>query len=244
MISVAIMAHRKREQWVPELQDQLGDCEVVWDRHNDRHETGLRSILAYDPKASHHMVVQDDAILCRDLRAGVEQLIEFTDNHPVALYMGNVGPQAAALRAMVNSTTPRFVAGEGPHWGVAIALPTAHIPDLAAWYEKQDIPNYDRRISRWYSKEKIECWYTAPSLVQHRKDNPSLVQGRNGGRQAVWFIGEDESALDLEWSTEPWTPPRTVIFEGPKGRIVKMREDSKRHERYEAHPQWRQIGVE
>lgn len=243
-VSVAVMAHQKRAHFVPELVEQLGDCEVVWDRHNDRHETGLRSILTYDPKASHHLIVQDDALLCRDLRAGVEKLIDRTGEHPVALYMGNVGPRAVMLRAMVNSITPRFVAGEGPHWGVGIVLPTAHIPDLAAWYELQNIPNYDRRISKWYSKENVECFYTAPSLVQHRPDNPSLVQGRNGGRKAAWFIGEDESALDIEWDTDAWTipvKPPVVTFRGPSGRTVKMRENSVRYGRYKEHPLWEEV---
>lgn len=245
MISVAIMAHKKRAEWVPGLQEQLGDCEVVWDRHNDRHETGLRSIQAYDPEASHHLIVQDDAVLCRDFRAGVERLIDLTGEHPVGLYMGNVGPQAATLRAMIDTLTPRFVEGQGPHWGVAILLPTAHVPALADWYERQNIPNYDRRISRWYDQEKIRCWYSAPSLVQHRADNPSLVQGRNGGRQAAWFIGEDESALEVEWESEPWRPPspqNLVEFHGPHGRVVKITPGTDRFRRYSEHPAWVQTG--
>lgn len=200
MISVAVMAHRKRKRWVPELAEQLGGAEVVWDRHNDRHETGLRAMLAYDPEATHHLIVQDDALLCRDLVPALEKMVTKTGEHPLGLYVGQTGPINLTLDQMMRANQVGFVPTEGPHWGVAIVLPNAHIPELAAWYEASTVDNYDKRISRWYGGRGISCWYTAPSLVQHRhEDNPSLVQGRNGGRMAAWFIGSDRSALDLDF---------------------------------------------
>lgn len=205
MISVVVMAHRKRERWVPELAAELGGAEVVWDRHNDRHETGLRAMLAFDPEASHHLIVQDDAILCRDLVAGCERIASTAGQHPVALYAGSTGPVNFALDQMMRTRKVGFVATEGPHWGVAIILPSAHIPALAEWYagpEGAEVENYDKRISRWFRDQGISCWYTAPSLVDHRtEDNPSLAQGsrRASKRRAGWFIGADRSALDLDF---------------------------------------------
>jgi hypothetical protein len=71
-----------------------------------------------------------------------------------------------------------------------------------------NIPNYDRRMSRFFELQKgISVWYTWPSLVDHA-DGPSLVKGRVGtdrararhARVAHTFIGEDASALDVNWS--------------------------------------------
>jgi len=212
VISVAIMAHRKREQWIPGLVDAIdADVQVVWDRQNDRWDTGRRSLLAYDPAASHHLVVQDDALVCRDLVAGLEQAVLHTGDHPLGLYMGMVRPSTAKVSRRIEDARivgSRWVKMEGPWWGVAIVIPTGHIDQLVEWADRRsDIENYDKRISRWYrTVTGIDCWYPFPSLVEHRHgdDNPSLVPGRTAtNRRAYLFIGQDTSALDIDWSYRP-----------------------------------------
>lgn len=231
MISVVIMAHRQRERWVPELQEELG-AEVVWDRHNDRHETGLRAIRAYDPDATHHLIVQDDAVLSRDFLPAVEKLVTHTGEHPIGLYVGSTGPINATLEHLLFQGREGLLATEGPHWGVAIILPVPHIDDLADWYEANNkIRNYDRRISRWYLKQKIDCYYTAPSLVDHRtEDNPSLVRGRNDSRSAAWFIG-DRSALDVDFSTVLKGTPVATFRNYNTGQVVELGPDDRRFNR-------------
>lgn len=209
MISVAIMAHPKREQWIPDLADAL-DIEptVVWDERNDRWDTGRRSLLAYDPGASHHLVVQDDAIVCRDLVAGLERIAKVAGAHPVGLYMGRVRPNRPRVQRQVDQArrakTP-WVTMPGPWWGVGIMLPTDDIEAVVSFGDqRRDIGNYDRKIGRFYERRKIDCLYTAPSLVEHRhgRGNPSLIAGRTAlNRRAWWFIGEDASALDVDWRT-------------------------------------------
>ena len=72
---------------------------------------------------------------------------------------------------------------------------------------------YDRRIARFFEIRGVDCWYTAPSLVNHRRvdENPSLVKGRTGNRQAYWFIG-DASPLEIDWTKEPVRAAETVAF--------------------------------
>ena len=208
MISVAVMAHPKREAWVPDLVDRIdADVQVVWDQKNDRWDTGRRSLLAYDPDATHHLVVQDDALVCRDLVAGLERAVVHSQFHPVGLYVGMVRPSAAqvgmAVRNAMFARSP-WVKMEGPWWGVGILLPTEHIPDIVKFGDqKASVANYDMKISRWYKTQNIDCWYTFPSLVEHRHGdgNPSLIPGRTGkGRRAHAFIGEDVSALTVDWA--------------------------------------------
>jgi hypothetical protein len=211
VISVAIMAHPRRASWVPQLEEQIGgNVQVVWDERNDRWDTGRRSLLAYHEDATHHVVIQDDALVCRDLLAGLRQIAAQAGNRPVGLYTGNLRPShhlvAANLAAARHSGTPWWE-GEGPWWGVGIMLPTVDIPKVVAWGDsKPQIANYDMRISRWYLSQNRPCWYTVPSLVEHRHGdgNPSLVPGRTAtNRCARWFIGEDRSALDIDWSVRP-----------------------------------------
>jgi hypothetical protein len=53
---------------------------------------------------------------------------------------------------------------------------------------------------------------TWPSLVDHR-DVPSLV-GHGGGRYAHKFIGENASALDIDWSKPSVTMAQTKTSAG------------------------------
>jgi len=207
-VSVAVMAHPKRRRFVEELLPRLDrEAEVVWDRENDRWETGRRSLMAFDSSATHHLVIQDDAIPCRDLVAGTEEAVKFSGERPLGLYVSwATGHVASAVRRARDGESS-WLQMEGPWWGPAVVIPTAQIPELVEWGDKRpDIANYDRRITRFYGFRRVECWYSLPSLVDHRPgdENPSLVEGRTAtNRVAQWFIGADASALDIDWSKPP-----------------------------------------
>ncbi len=213
-LSVAIMAHPKREAQVEHVLEMLGeDAPVIWDQINDRWDTGRRSMLAYNPECSHHLVIQDDTLLCRDLIAGVKKALEHVpDNAPLCLYMGRRRARdhfvvKAAARA--EGLGASFVTMSTLNWGPGIAVPTHLIPGMIAYCDPlDDIPNYDRRLSRyWQLEAKTRVWYTWPSLLDHA-DGPSLVKGRLGAgrdnerrcRIAHHFLGEDHSALECDWT--------------------------------------------
>lgn len=202
-LSVAVMAHPKREAMVNELLDWLDwPATVAWDQVNDRHDTGARAMGAFDPGCSHHLVVQDDVVPCRDLVAGAERALERTPGDvPVSLYVGTARPFGPEIAAAV-----RFAGGhsswlimEGLYWGPAVIVPTPLIPPMLAWYARSTLQNYDRRMSGWFQRQGLPTWYTWPSLVDHRGDD-SLVHNAAPGRRAHRFAGRDFSALDLEWT--------------------------------------------
>lgn len=209
VVSVAVMAHPKRKRWVPDLAAALGgDVEVVWDRRNDRWDTGRRSLLARDPSASHHLVVQDDAIVCGDLMKGLTVAAEFSGDRPVSLYMGRIkrGSKVEAAHRRAVHRQWSWVEAEGPLWGVGILLPVEHVRPVVEFGDSLNIPNYDLRIAAWYASIGMRCWYTRPSLVEHRHGgtNPSLVANRTGtNRYAHRFLGGQRSALEVDWSAVP-----------------------------------------
>lgn len=206
-ISAAIMAHPKRRAMVEDLQTRLDrPVEVVWDEVNDRHDTGARAMAAFDPACSHHLVIQDDVVPCRDLLAGVEAAIAATPGDcPVVFYTGSVRPfrrdiDRAVARAHAQDAS--WITMRGIYWGPAVALPTAHIEKMLGWYlgpEGGWITNYDRRMSVWYAAREAIVWYSRPSLVDHRGDE-SLCGHPGRQRRAHMFLGADQSALDLAWS--------------------------------------------
>lgn len=211
-VSVAVMAHPRRAGYVDELVDQLDrPATVVWDQINDRHDTGVRSVEAYDPTATHHLVVQDDAVVCRDLVAGIEQALRYCPpESPLCLYVGRVRPFPREIERLVHDAgdTASWLTMRGIYWGVGIVVPTADIPDLTAWFRGARIENYDRRVSTWYQLHDRTVWYPWPSLVDHRGDD-SLVAGHGAGRYAHRFAGADRSALDIDWSGPVVDVPRS-----------------------------------
>jgi hypothetical protein len=229
MISVALMCHPRRQRWVPDLAARLDHpAEVVWDRIDDRHETGLRCLEAFDPAATHHLVVQDDALPCRDLVAGLERAVQVSGDRVLGLYVGNVRPDATRVTRDViaaQQAESSWLAMPGPWWGVAVLIPTVHMPSLIESFRASTQTNYDRRIATWAGKAKVECWYTMPSLVDHRsgEENPSLVPGRTStSRRARWFIGEDASALDVDWTRLP-APTHELWRHRRTGKVIRVR---------------------
>ncbi len=213
-LSVAMMAHPKRAGMVERILSQLDrETPVVWDECNNRWDTGRRAMLAFDSKATHHAVIQDDVLVCRDLFAGITQALRHVpDGVPVCGYVGRVRPYAeiVTMAAVVaRQKDASWLTMHTLNWGPLIIVPTALIPDMISHCDTlKDIPNYDRRLSRFFELERgVSTWYTWPSLVDHA-DGPSLVPGRIGTdranaahtRVAHTFIGESASALEIDWS--------------------------------------------
>jgi len=213
-VSLAMMAHPARKASVERILAILDrECPVVWDEKNDRWDTGKRAMLAYDPEATHHVVIQDDVLVCRDLCAGLERaLAHIPPDAPLCGYVGRVRPQTeAVLRAVAAARKAHasFIVMRCLNWGPLVAVPTGVIPEMVAHGDTlRRVPNYDRRLSRFFElEERRSVWYTWPSLVDHA-DGPSMVKGRFAtdrereprARVAHEFIGEQASALDIDWT--------------------------------------------
>lgn len=217
-LSTAIMAHPKRARWAYTLAAKIKpQPAIVWDRHNDRWDTGRRALLAYDPKASHHLVVQDDAVIPRRLTFTVRHILAHTPpDVPVSLYMGRHRhrPKHFSMTTVVDAARlhgASFACFGGPWWGPAIILPTAHVEAVVAYGDENphNEPNYDLRIAQFYASKGIDCWYTMPSIVDHR-EGPSLT-GRKGKRRFAEWFEHDPSGID--WSGGVVTPEH-MTFRG------------------------------
>lgn len=218
-LSVKIMAHKKRAKFVEELVERLGltEDDVIWDKIQNRWDTGRRAWEAVDQTAEWGAVIQDDAVVCKDFIAGMEKALHYIPRDMVVSpYVGTRRPLAHRVEAAVRAAKRNdaaWIRMPSLNWGVAIVLPTDIIDGMLPWCDKQGYPNYDRRVGRYaIDVKKMHTICTWPSLVDHR-DVPSLV-GHGGGRYAHQFIGEDASALDIDWSKPSVTMTRTSTTAG------------------------------
>lgn len=245
-ISVAIRAHPKRAAWVSALLERLdAPAEVVWDRRNDPWDTGSRALLAADPQADYHLVIEDDAIICWNLVAGCRRaLAHVPEGHPVGLYVGQNHEIIDGLFDRGRADGRSWLAYFGPWWGVGLMIPAADAERLVEWAEKEcKTPKYDTRIALFYKRREMTCWYTIPSLVEHRSmvENPSLANpGQTLDRRAYGFIGEAASALDIDFSAglvgSGSLPEALVTVVRPDGHYQKMTRE--RYERAFARRGW------
>lgn len=211
------MAHPKRVASVEHILAVLDRpaC-VVWDERGDRHDTGIRALETYDAAATHHLVLQDDVIVPRDLCAGVERAVgHIPADDPMCLYLGRVRPFAQTITRVVQAAgDASWLTMQGIYWGPGIVVPTTDIPAISAWWAGAGarIKNYDRRLSAWYALRDATVWYPWPSLVDHA-DGHSLVKGHGRGRCAHNFIGADASALDADWTRGVVDVPRSAAMD-------------------------------
>lgn len=225
-LSVTIMAHPRRSSMVAELSDLLDITPtVVWDHCEDRWDTGRRAWLAHDPSATHHMMIQDDAVVCQDLHAGVARLIGHlsasrqADPIFMCLYLGHKYRKA-----------PRAFDGE-TSWlhttlgsGVAIVAPTQHIREMIRFADQiPQTQNYDLRLGKWLFRRKIPVWHPWPSLVDHH-ESESLVPGRGSKSRCAWnFIGTEASALDFNPDNNIGVIPDRVYDRAIQSRGISLR---------------------
>lgn len=194
-VSFSVMAHPSRSAMVDDLVGQLPvSTTVVYDEIGDRWDTGRRSMLALDPLADWGVVIQDDAILCHDFTNQVRAALASVPDGPVAFYLSRTGKNQHLNREALTKARARgecWVRWSGPWWGVAVAMRPLDIAPMLEWCDgRPDIPNYDRRMARYFESIGRACWYSIPSLVDHRHgpENPSLIEGRSSvGRHALWF---------------------------------------------------------
>ncbi len=192
-VSFVVMAHPKRKQWAEHLAAKL-DCQIVWDRGQGLWDTAFRCLKAYDPDCSHHVVVQDDAILADGFVDAVRRACAVAGRRPLGLYTGRHRGYSSHIIAGVDDVSRRggsWFAAEGPKWAVAVAHPVAlldqalAIADGIGWTEADDA-----RMTEAYHTLGVDCWYTVPSLVDHR-DGESIVRGTGRtGRRARKFTGD------------------------------------------------------
>lgn len=221
-LSVSIMAHPVRQEAAEYVQDKLGSkATIVYDTNpvpsadkKQRWANGRRAWEAADSSADYHMVIQDDVLAAGNLIAGLEKALDVLGpDGLVSAYTGTGRPDQFTIRRKLRDAAAR---GESwiytglLYWGPAIIAPVYTIEDMLDWSEKYaglnkpPRSNYDYAIGAFYKYEMgWRCWYTAPSLVDHR-GLPSLVGHDTGPvRKAHNFIGEDGDALAVDWTKTP-----------------------------------------
>lgn len=227
-LSAAIMAHPDRTEHVRDLQAALGrEIPISWDMNgpasgnHDRVWRNARNAWQlHDRSADWHVLIQDDALVCDDVLAGLERALEHVPpDTVVSPYFGTSRTTSARwgrLAATADDRGAAWLRTDRVMWGVCLAVPTVLIPPMVEWCDRRaGIPD-DMRVSGWARRQDMEVWYTWPSLVDHRPV-PSLTKHRAADRVALRH--HSQSAMDVNWAgpvvTDPALARRRPLRSGP-----------------------------
>lgn len=149
---------------------------------------------AYSRHSTHHLILQDDAVLCRDFVEVLHRVVAANPDVPMCFYC----PRKVAEEA--RTAGKNWVAIDGGCWGICVLMPTPWVAEFMAWQEATFLPEFphdDERLALWFLFTKRSVWQPVPSLVDHGASQDSLLGHSNASRKAKWFAGgADLSAVD------------------------------------------------
>lgn len=205
-----IPSRADRQKWVQTMLQQLrGEnpnvaIAVIEDAQLEGCWPTYRRALEAAGDAAHHLILQDDIALCRDFLQSVEEVIRARPDSLISLYTN-----AEAV----------FTARErGESWieragvsGQAVIWPTDLIGEFLQWQDTHidhDFPWDDVRVSMWLIKTSKRAFATVPSLIQHLGFESSTLGLNDESKVAAWYVGDDCSALGVDWSLGLSSPPK------------------------------------
>jgi len=161
-LSIVIMAHPDRREMAEGLAESLGGVPIVWDKINDVWDTCRRAWEAIDKTAEYGLVLQDDAVVCRDFIKRCEAIL--TGRYVYNLFVHYVF-RARVNKARSEGKNAFFRSGIASE--VAVCLPTKYIRGMLKYCQEHDTRT-DTFISVWAHRSRIKVCYPIPSLVDHR----------------------------------------------------------------------------
>ena len=211
-LSVAIFSHPSRAERLQQTLGLLGDdvkIKVIIDEKTEGiWRTAMRAWRSYDSDATHHLVLQDDIIPCRNFLTSVPYIISDL-------------PQDASVSFCDNIQSIKYAIKTGRSWVVstqvrhaqALIQPVGQIEDWIQWSEWNVRPSYyhdDGRLEIYLVKHNRRIWHTVPSLVSH-DDNGSVYryltknETKPEGKAPYVeykFIGVDTDPLSINWDVQ------------------------------------------
>lgn len=210
-LSVSVMHHPSRAEDIPPLLSLLDapgvPVRVVTDTWNE----GLWRVAteAWVPArgATHHMVVQDDVLPCREFLVGAREALAARPEHVVSFYCAREVQREAVARGLPWATMGTISGGP------CVAMPVGLAAEWLSWCRQWVAPKYrpdDGRLSLWLLHTARRVWYTCPSLVEHLgwdrslRGNPRTTGGRP--RIAAVYIGSQVSPRGIPWHRTEGVP--------------------------------------
>ena len=173
----------------------------------------LACLDAPPASCTHLLIVQDDAITCRNLTPALEKVARAEPNVPVCLYLGGLPMRTRRAALEAGKAGRRFAE---IHQGdflpvVAVMWPVGLALEFQRWGSSPDRLRQrngrtfeersdDAMGGRWMRQTRQRVVATIPSLIEHPDDVISTIARNNANRTALFWHGPEWDAAGVEWS--------------------------------------------
>ena len=147
-------------------------------------------------KSTHHMIIQDDVIICNDFLPATLKCIETFSESPIGLYANRKICEEAREKDY------RWVQIPDGVWGQGIILPKNLIQQFLEWEHKHIKAEFkfdDSRLAMFLVEKKIPVMCPMPSLIEHDGAERSIIGISNKNKVARWYVA-NKSYLDYNWA--------------------------------------------
>lgn len=223
MIATLIQAHPSRRHLAEGLLECLGaKASIVYDTNaggpRNPWLTYRRCVeRGLELGTDHILIVQEDVLVCDRFLDGVAAATDARPDNPVAFFVPGKPP--AYINAIYRARRDGFAWAELPlgTWCpvVATAWPRWLAEKLLEWVVGNVPPAWradDEICGRFLYWAGVPVLATVPSLVEHPDTEPSVMNGhkrvgdgRDPGRRAYFFIGDEPERYDCDATTIDWT---------------------------------------
>jgi len=166
--------------------------------------SGCRRCLTERPaNATHILVLQDDVIVCPDFFETVNKIVNLLPDQPITFFCRDEIINEAKAQGL------SWVKLKTWFMAQAYVLPVALADEFVGFsdkYIKPDVNADDQRLAMFFMKTNRLVYATAPSLVEHIGWQGTTIRDRTSEkyfdvsrRVAKWFIGYEESGLQVDW---------------------------------------------
>lgn len=225
-VSCAIMAHPRRKAEAVRLAASLPglDPVVVLDPEPNGPPTSLRTAAAawsaVPDWASHHLVLQDDAVPCAGFVVALDHILLRHADLPLSLFTEWGSGTATMVRwaALAGGGLVRCVDQYVPTVGLVLPAPLARgLGEFARAWPDRELPD-DIAVARFLEEQRVAPYATAPNLAEHEGDM-SLVgnAGLMGVRRSpcLRLAGDPPARSGILAA-----PSLVPLISAPKGRAV------------------------
>lgn len=191
LYSTAIMAHISRKDSVDKLLKHLPNAKVSMDDGSiGLLANRIKSLELADGVSEWHLIIQDDAILSKDLDKHINQMVKAFNYDVYSLYLQtNWHRKRYKDKPAIVATNPYMYTGN-LRYGVAILIKQKHIKALVKYLKTLPITiqSEDLAIGQWLIDNSITVGYPMPSLVDHQELDSLVGNSKASWRKAVSFI--------------------------------------------------------
>lgn len=195
-VSYAIQHHPSRADLLPRILSAVPDAVVATDPEPETKlnwPVGKLAWSSFEPGATHHVVLEDDAIPCAHFREAIELAIAARPTYCLSFWANKkqVGEALALGYSWVRS--PKF------YGTVCVALPVPWIPAFIEWGDGEKYegrPSVDWRLREFLTSITQRPLLSAPCLVQHGEPTGSLLWANGGNSTRVTKHFADDLGID------------------------------------------------